>query len=123
MHEAKEATQAQAYTRQLYTALGVGRSSTKVRRPMVNCDSRRSCPVFCNEMNNDGALQAAVLQTVTVWCRSWKVFLLTTSLAKQRKGESNKTWKESQNPTGKCFNNIPSERPRGRRKGVGVKTA
>lgn len=90
MHEAKDATQAQAYTRQLYTALGVGRSSTKVRRPMVTCDRPESYQV-CNDMNKVGVLQAAVLQEVNVWCRSWKVFLLTTSLAKQRKGESNKT--------------------------------
>lgn len=53
MQEAKDATQAQAYTRQLYTALGVGRSSTKVRRPMLTYDRPGSCEV-CNDMNKVG---------------------------------------------------------------------
>ena len=35
MHDAKDATDAAAYTRQLYTSLGVGLSSTRVRRPMM----------------------------------------------------------------------------------------
>lgn len=35
MHDAHDATDAAMYTRQLYTAFGVGRSSLSVRRPMV----------------------------------------------------------------------------------------
>ena len=35
MHDANDATDAAAYTRQLYTSLGVGLSSTRVRRPMM----------------------------------------------------------------------------------------
>ena len=35
MHDAKLAIAADAYTFQLYTALGVGRSSTRVRKPPI----------------------------------------------------------------------------------------
>lgn len=38
MQDAKDATDAAAYTRQLYTSLGVGLSSTSVRRPMMAID-------------------------------------------------------------------------------------
>lgn len=41
MHDAKEAIAAHVYTRQLYTALGVGLSSTKVRRPIFDAISSR----------------------------------------------------------------------------------
>lgn len=38
MHDANDATAASVYTRQLYTALGVGRSSTIDRTPMIADD-------------------------------------------------------------------------------------
>ena len=40
--DAKDATAAQAYTFQLYTALGVGLSSTSVRRPMMGFGQSRT---------------------------------------------------------------------------------
>lgn len=109
MHEANDATPAQAYTRQLYTALGVGRSSTKVRRPMLRCDDYRSCEV-CNETNKFAASKRPYCKEGQLSLQIVSGFLLTTSLATQEKREGNK----NSNPTGKCFNNLPTERDEGK---------
>lgn len=43
MQEANEAMDANAYTRQLYTAFGVGLSSTSVRSPIVSVFDAEQC--------------------------------------------------------------------------------
>lgn len=71
---------------------------------MLNRDEHRSCQV-CNEINKFGASKQPYCKEGELSLQIVSSLLLTTSLAMQGKRESNK----NSNPTGKCFNNLPTE--------------